>query len=108
ACALLPAGLYMRNAIGGGDVKLFAAVGALCHPLLGLRAELYSFAFGGLYALAIAGARGCLPSVLLNVVALVKPTGALSVPAPPPSTLTAVRFGPVIFVGTAASMWMAE
>ena len=108
ACALLPAGLYVRNAIGGGDVKLFAAVGALCHPLLGLRAELYSFAFGGLYALAIAGTRSRLQSVLVNVVALVKLRRASSVPAPEPSTMMAVRFGPAIFAGTAASIWIAE
>jgi prepilin peptidase CpaA len=108
ACALLPAGLYVRNAIGGGDVKLFAAVGALCHPLLGLRAELYSFAFGGLYALVIAGTHRRLQSVLVNVLSLIKPSWVSSAPAPQPSTMMAVRFGPVIFAGTATSMWIAE
>jgi prepilin peptidase CpaA len=42
-CALVPLLLYNKNAIGGGDVKLFVAIGALCRPLVGLEAELYGF-----------------------------------------------------------------
>src|SRR5262249_19605921 len=39
ACAIVPLLLYRAGAIGGGDVKLLAAVGALCTPLLGVEAE---------------------------------------------------------------------
>jgi prepilin peptidase CpaA len=108
-CALLPAGLYARNAIGGGDVKLFAAVGALCHPLLGLRAELYSFAFGGLYALVIAGSRRRLGGVLVNVTRLLPfRLGSAQREEPPAGSMMAVRFGPAIFAGTVASIYVAE
>jgi prepilin peptidase CpaA len=107
-CMLLPASLYARQAIGGGDVKLFGAVGALCHPLLGMRAELFSFAFGGLYALAICVSRNRLRSVFLNVASLLLPWRRSSEQALASSSMIAVRFGPAIFVGTAASIWLAE
>jgi prepilin peptidase CpaA len=110
ACAFLPAALYTRNAIGGGDVKLFAAVGALCHPLLGLRAQLYSFAFGGLYAVAIAVSRKRLRGVLVNVTSLATFRAGASSGGAACATngMMAVRFGPAIFAGTAASFWLAE
>jgi len=110
ACALLPAGLYARNALGGGDVKLFAAVGALCHPLLGLRAELYSFALGGLYAVAIAVARKRWRSVLANLTSLAtfRVDSSGQGPVLETSGMMAVRFGPAIFAGTAASIWLGE
>src|SRR5437016_893062 len=34
-CALVPLLMYRANAIGGGDVKIFAALGALCFPMVG-------------------------------------------------------------------------
>jgi prepilin peptidase CpaA len=42
-CALIPLLLYTKDAIGGGDVKLFAAIGALCQTRLGVEAEIYGF-----------------------------------------------------------------
>jgi len=42
-CALLPIGMFRASALGGGDVKLFVAIGALLLPLAGLEAELWSF-----------------------------------------------------------------
>jgi prepilin peptidase CpaA len=107
-CALLPAGLYARNAMGGGDVKLLAAVGAICHPLLGMRAELYSFAFGGLYAIAIALTHRRLRTVIANVTALLVPTRRRSADGPSSSSMLAVRFGPAIFAGTAVSIALSE
>jgi prepilin peptidase CpaA len=105
-CVVFPAGLHARDAIGGGDVKLFAAVGALCHPLLGLRAELYSFAFGGVYALAIACAHQRLRRVLANVASLATSGRGASpqTSTPAPTSMIAVRFGPAIFAGTVASI----
>jgi prepilin peptidase CpaA len=42
-CALVPLFLHRQNALGGGDVMLFAVLGALLHPMLGVEAEMYSF-----------------------------------------------------------------
>jgi prepilin peptidase CpaA len=42
-CAVIPIGLFQASALGGGDVKLFAALGAILLPLAGLEAELWSF-----------------------------------------------------------------
>src|SRR3954452_5524723 len=42
-CAIVPLMLFRQNAIGGGDVKLFAAIGAMFQPLLGVEAEMYGF-----------------------------------------------------------------
>jgi prepilin peptidase CpaA len=108
ACALLPAALYARHAIGGGDVKLFAAVGALCHPMLGLRAELYGFALGGLYAIAIVFARRRGQSTFINVLSLLTPGSDASRRMTQSGSMMAVRFGPAIFAGTALSIWVTE
>jgi prepilin peptidase CpaA len=49
-CAILPVALFRANALGGGDVKLFVALGGLLQPLLGLEAELWSFCAAALLA----------------------------------------------------------
>src|SRR5262245_8606023 len=43
ACALVPWVMYRWNAIGGGDVKLFAALGAWCQAMIGFEALTYAF-----------------------------------------------------------------
>jgi prepilin peptidase CpaA len=43
--------LFVRNALGGGDVKLFAGLGALLGPREGLELQLCAFALVALYAL---------------------------------------------------------
>ena len=108
ACSLLPAVLYAREAIGGGDVKLFAAVGALCHPMLGLRAELYGFALGGLYAIAIGFSHQRRRDIFINVLSLLTPWRGASRRVTSPDSMMAVRFGPAIFAGTAVSIWVTE
>ena len=42
-CAILPVGLFRASALGGGDVKLFIALGAILRPLAGIEAEVWSF-----------------------------------------------------------------
>ena len=48
-CGIVPLVSYARKEMGGGDVKLFAAIGALCGPVLGFDAE--GFAFAILFAI---------------------------------------------------------
>jgi prepilin peptidase CpaA len=43
ACAALPIVSFIRREMGGGDVKLFAAIGALLGPLMGLTVEGFTF-----------------------------------------------------------------
>src|SRR6185369_14346008 len=49
-CAVVPLFLFRQSAIGGGDVKLFIALGALLHPMLGVEAQTYGFFAGALLA----------------------------------------------------------
>lgn len=43
-CSLAPALSFAKGEIGGGDVKLFAAIGALLGPSLGFHAQAFTFA----------------------------------------------------------------
>src|SRR4051812_27757147 len=43
ACGAVPYFMWKRQAIGGGDVKMFAGLGALLLPRFGFEAELYVF-----------------------------------------------------------------
>lgn len=48
SCALLPFWSWRRGELGGGDVKLFAAVGALLGPLAGFEVQATTFILSGL------------------------------------------------------------
>ena len=102
----VPATLYRKSAIGAGDVKLFAALGALAHPSLGL--EILSFSF--LVAIVLAPVsliyRGTFVRTLGNLVTLaanlVRPAHARrEVPA---AAMTWLKMGPAIFVGTLVAL----
>lgn len=102
-CALVPLVLFRAGAIGGGDVKLLAALGAICRPTVGIEAEFYAFLSAAIIAPARLAWEGKLLRVLGNTVAIVinpflpeKRKRALS-----PEMLTSIRFGPAIFAGTA-------
>jgi prepilin peptidase CpaA len=85
-CGLVPLFLYRLSAIGGGDVKLLAALGALCMPMLGLEAELYGFVAAALIAPARLAFEGKLKEI-------------------DPQKMTWFRMGPAIFVGTALAVF---
>jgi prepilin peptidase CpaA len=105
ACALTPIVLYRASggkAIGGGDLKLLAALGAILRPVAGIEAEFYAFLVAMLIAPARLAYEGKLFRVLGNTVAL-----ALNPFLPQhrkrkisPEMMTTMRFGPAIFVGT--------
>jgi prepilin peptidase CpaA len=57
-CAAVPLVLWRLQAIGGGDVKLIAAVGALAGPSLGLEATFYTFFAGAAFAFCRLAWRG--------------------------------------------------
>ena len=63
-------GISHGRAIGGGDVKLFAALGALLGPIMGLETEFGAFVLLAIAALIQLAFRGRLHRVLGNVVYL--------------------------------------
>jgi prepilin peptidase CpaA len=68
-CAAAPGVVYKVSdgqGIGGGDLKLFAALGALLGPTQGLEAEFSAFALLGLYALFRLAFQGQLLRTLLG------------------------------------------
>jgi prepilin peptidase CpaA len=101
-CVAIPLILYRSGAIGGGDVKLLAAVGAILRPMFGVEAELYAFVAAAIVAPGWLAYHGKLGAVLRNTFALVKnpflpEEKRQEIPA---EMMTSVRFGPAIFAGT--------
>ncbi len=105
-CVAVPAFMYSRGAIGGGDLKLFAALGALCHPLLGIEMEMYAFIAAALIAPAKLAYDGLLFKTLGRSLALLwnpfrKPENRTEIPA---EMMTWYRLGPAIFIGAGATL----
>lgn len=102
-CALVPLLLWRVGGMGGGDLKLFAALGALLGVRAGLEIQLVAFTVAALIAPAVLAFRGKLLAVLRNIGRqLMNPfLPAHRRTAVPPELMTEVRFGPAIFAGTA-------
>jgi prepilin peptidase CpaA len=49
-CVLVPAFLYRQGAIGGGDLKLLAGLGAILQTMHGIEAQMYGFFSAALIA----------------------------------------------------------
>jgi prepilin peptidase CpaA len=100
ACGLGPVILFRYNAIGGGDVKLLAVVGAFVGPIVGIEIELYAFVLMALFAGARFAYRGELLRLLSNsALLLVNPLRSKAKKRPvPDELLTSLRFAPAVFV----------
>jgi prepilin peptidase CpaA len=101
-CSIAPLVLYAKGGMGGGDLKLFAAIGALCHPLLGIECQIYALAVAAVAAPARLAYEGRLFAVLGGSLALLLnpllPRERRRVV--PPEMMTWFRLGPAIFAGT--------
>jgi prepilin peptidase CpaA len=65
-CALVPGMLYRQGAIGGGDLKLLAGIGALLQTMAGVEAEMYGFFSAALVAPAMLAYQGKLIVTIKN------------------------------------------
>jgi prepilin peptidase CpaA len=101
-CAILPAIFYRLDAIGGGDVKLFIALGAVLHPVLGGEAELWSFLAAGALAPFQLAYHGKLFQTVSNAAILaVNPfLGKDKRREISPEQMSWFRMGPAIFLAT--------
>lgn len=115
ACAAIPAVVYrisQGHGIGGGDIKLFAALGALLGPTQGLEAELSAFLLIGAYAMFRLAFVGQLGRTLLRSLRV---AGGLFVPklrrnitieyAP---AFTSMRMGPAILLAVLTTVSMPQ
>ena len=105
---LVPMILYRKGAIGGGDVKLLAAVGALLGPMMGVEAEMYAIFAAVLTAPAKLAYEGKLVATLKNSFVL----GAnLFLPkdkqrSVEEAAMSWVRLGPAVFFGVAFTAYL--
>lgn len=104
-CAVVPWLLFRKGGMGGGDVKVFIALGAILGPFHGIEAQFYAYVAGSLLAMGRLAWHGKLLGVLANSFFL-----AVNPVMPRkwrreirPEMLTLFRFGGSIFAGTCVS-----
>jgi prepilin peptidase CpaA len=108
ACSIVPLLLVWWGAIGGGDLKLFAAIGAICLPMGGLEVETYAFVAAALIAPARLAYDGVLLQTLGRSLALAaNPFRKAEQRHALPSELTSwVRLGPAILLGALLALFL--
>ena len=106
-CGLTPFVFFRLGAMGGGDVKLFAALGAIAGPGLGLEIQLLSLTAAFIYGLCVMTFRGKLLATLRNVgrvfVGIFWPPARARREQDAPE-LTSLRIGAAIFAGAALAV----
>ena len=99
---LVPLILFRMGAMGGGDVKLFAALGALLGTGMGLETQMAAFMFGAAQGIIIWIKRGQLRAGFTKTLALIIPPvfkkhkhrgNSMAI------TNTEIRFGPAVLAG---------
>lgn len=107
-CAIVPLLLFRRSAMGGGDVKLLVALGAILQPLLGVEAQMYGFFAGALLAPAILAYQGKLIETLKNALAIgvnlfLPKTRQKSIDE---KALSSFRLGPAVLLGVMLTAYL--
>ena len=101
-CGLAPYLMFRCNALGGGDVKLFAALGGLGGMTLGLELMMFSFSLAMVLSLVLLSRSGQLRHMMANLLKLLR---NLVLPKArrvriQPAQLHSLRLAPAIFLGT--------
>ena len=101
-CGFCPFLLHRRGALGGGDVKLFAAIGAIAGFSVGLEAQLFGLTVAAVYVTIRLAVRRELLTVLANAARLVaNPLLPRRLRRPPTRvSLAEVRLGASVLAGT--------
>ena len=107
-CAVVPLLLFRQGALGGGDVKLFIALGALMQPVLGVEVQMYAFFAGAILAPARLAYEGKLLATIKNSFTIganffLPKSRQKSVDA---AALSWFRMGPAILVGTVLTAYL--
>jgi prepilin peptidase CpaA len=107
-CGAVPLLLFVRGAMGGGDVKLFAVLGGILGPAAGVEVQFFAYVAVAFLLLARMAWDGKLLQTLQNVVRagfnLVVPE-RFQKPLEP-AMLTTMRMGLAIFVATLWSLYL--
>ncbi len=101
---------FFVRGMGGGDVKLLAALGAWLGPRDVLWLAIYSSMAGGALALGVALARGYLLAAIRNVIGLLSYWRTAGFGAAPGLTLDSkaprLAYAIPILAGTAVTLWL--
>lgn len=101
-CSIVPLILYRQNALGGGDLKLFAALGAICQPNIGVEVQMYAFIAATLMAPARLAYEGKLFQTVRNagtlIANMVRPKEKRE--SVDEKAMSWFRMGPAVLVGT--------
>ena len=108
-CGIVPYLLFRNDAIGGGDVKLLAALGAVGGLQLGLEAELLGLGVAAIFALIMMAWRGALRKTLATVFRVAtNPVVPKRMRAEVThEMMTSMRLGFPVFVGTVTAVLAA-
>lgn len=93
-CTLTPLVLFLRNAMGGGDLKLFCGIGAALGPSLGLELQLTAFLVAAAVAVIVLCRRGSARETLRRAIGKAPTTDV--------DVSDGIRLGVPIFV---AALW---
>lgn len=106
-CAIVPTVLWRQGAMGGGDLKLLAAVGALLQTTMGVEAQMYALFGATLVAPARLAYEGKLLKTLKNT-ALLGANMFLPKEKRRPideAALSSFRIGPAVLFGVLLTAW---
>ena len=102
ACGLVPYVMFRQDAIGGGDVKLFAGLGALGGLSLGIEAQLFGLTAGVVFAVFTLARKRKVFAMLANAVRLASNPVLPKARRTPvePAAMHSLRLGLPILIGT--------